>query len=89
MPLDRPFLLTFGRRTPNVSDVARRFKTSDALTNAQRTTLIFEAIKLVSGGNGAGVIASLAAMYYFRDDRVVQIITKIAAILYHFYIRVS
>jgi hypothetical protein len=53
-----------------------------ALKDAERLALLFEGIKLTGTGNGAGALASVAAMYYFNARPELQFAIKIAAIVY-------
>lgn len=52
------------------------------LTEAARLSLLFEGIKLVGTGNGAGALASVAALYYFSSKPDVQVPIRFAAIAY-------
>jgi hypothetical protein len=49
---------------------------------AARFALLFDGIKLIGSGNGAGALASLAAMNYLASRPELQFSIKIAAIAY-------
>lgn len=52
------------------------------MTNAERLSLVLDGIKLIGTGNGAGALASLAAMYYFAQRPELQASIKVGAVFY-------
>lgn len=52
------------------------------LTSAERLSLLFDGIKMIGSGNGAGALASVAAMNYFSSRADLHLPLKIAAIIF-------
>lgn len=52
------------------------------LTQAARFSLLLDGIKLIGTGNGAGALASVAALYYFSSRFELHLPIKIAAIFF-------
>jgi hypothetical protein len=49
---------------------------------AARFSLLLDAIKLIGTGNGAGVLASVAALYYFASRPELHFPVKLAAVFF-------
>jgi hypothetical protein len=49
---------------------------------AARFSLLLDAIKLIGTGNGAGVLASVAALYYFASRPELHLPVKLAAVFF-------
>jgi hypothetical protein len=52
------------------------------LPMAARLSLLLDGIKLIGSGNGAGALASVVALYYFKDRNELHAPLKIAAIIF-------
>jgi hypothetical protein len=63
------------------SDTAQRDE-GPVLTQAARLLLLLDGIKLIGTGNGAGALASVAALYYFSARSELHLPMKIAAIFF-------
>jgi hypothetical protein len=51
-------------------------------TEKDRLNLVFDGIKLIGTGNGAGALASVVGLYYFKDRVDLQFAMKLAAIAF-------
>lgn len=53
-----------------------------AFTEKDRLNFAFDGIKLIGTGNGAGALASVIGLYYFKDRTDLQFAMKLAAIAF-------
>src|ERR1700751_5477334 len=54
----------------------------ELLPRPARMAMLFDGIKLIGTGNGAGVLGAVAAMYYFSARPELHFPMKVAAILF-------
>jgi hypothetical protein len=58
----------------------RQLREGDLLPRTTRMSMLFDGIKLIGAGNGAGTLGAIAAMYYFSSRPELHSPIKIAAI---------